>query len=65
MRKLQSLPAPSDEQLSVMDELIDVMMLAEAGTEEETVDVLRTEEMLNPNRTLLQTSSTLVLILRK
>jgi len=51
IRDLQfpSLPAPSDEQLSVMDELIDVMMLAEAGTEEETVDVLRTEEMLNPN----------------
>eukprot|EP00090_Calanus_glacialis_P024754 TRINITY_DN38449_c0_g1_i1.p1 TRINITY_DN38449_c0_g1~~TRINITY_DN38449_c0_g1_i1.p1 ORF type:complete len:720 (-),score=286.57 TRINITY_DN38449_c0_g1_i1:59-2218(-) len=54
MRDLQfpSLPAPSDEQLSVMDELIDVMMLTEDIKEEsenETVDVLKTEEMLNPN----------------
>jgi len=50
VRDLQfpSLPAPSDEQLSVMDELIDVMMLTEES-EEGNVDVLKTEEMLNPN----------------
>jgi len=55
VRHLQfpSLSSPSDEQLSVMDELIDVMMLTEDVTEEESeetrVDVVKTEEMLNPN----------------
>eukprot|EP00092_Neocalanus_flemingeri_P029149 GFUD01031637.1.p1 GENE.GFUD01031637.1~~GFUD01031637.1.p1 ORF type:complete len:539 (-),score=144.69 GFUD01031637.1:43-1659(-) len=55
IRDLQfpSLPNPTDEQLSVMDELIDVMMLTEDNKEEESeetrVDVLKTEEMLNPN----------------
>jgi len=50
IRDLQfpSLPAPSDEQLSVMDELIDVMMLTDES-ENGNVDVLKTEEMLNPN----------------
>jgi len=50
IRDLQfpSLPAPSDEQLSVMDELIDVMMLTDES-ENASVDVLKTEEILNPN----------------
>lgn len=40
------LPDPNDEQLSVMDDLIDVMMLeGEPGSD---VDLLRTEEMMNP-----------------
>ena len=54
VRDLQfpSLPAPSDEQLSVMDELIDVMMLTEES-EDCNVDVLKTEEMLNPNNQYL------------
>jgi len=50
VRDLQfpSLPTPSDDQLSVMDELIDVMILSEES-ENSSVDVLKTEEMLNPN----------------
>jgi len=52
VRDLQfpSLPSPTDEQLSVMDELIDVMMLTGDSKENESVvDVVKTEEMLNPN----------------
>jgi len=55
VRDLQfpSLPSPTDEQLSVMDELIDVMMLTGDSKESESnasvVDVVKTEEMLNPN----------------
>jgi len=47
------LPTSTDEQLSVMDELIDVMMLTEDVKDEEAgsshVDVLKTEEILNPS----------------
>lgn len=48
MRELSfaPLPDPNDEQLSVMDDLIDVMMLE--GEPGSGVDLLRTEEMMNP-----------------
>jgi len=40
------LPEPNDEQMSVMDDLIDAMMLE--GEPGSGIDLLRTEEMLNP-----------------
>ena len=47
-----SLPQPGEEQLSVMDDLIDVMMLTQ-GEGEERVEVLKTEETLNPSNQYL------------
>jgi len=47
-----SLPQPSDAQLSAMDDLIDVMMLTQ-GEGEERVEVLKTEDTLNPSNQYL------------
>merc|ERR1719234_583677 len=47
-----SLPQPGEEQLSVMDDLIDVMMLTQ-GEGEDRVEVLRTEDTLNPSNQYL------------
>ena len=47
-----SLPQPGEEQLSAMDDLIDVMMLTQ-GEGDEQVDVLKTEETLNPSNQYL------------
>ena len=47
-----SLPQPGEEQLSVMDDLIDVMMLTQ-GEGEDRVEVLKTEDTLNPSNQYL------------
>ena len=47
-----SLPQPGEEQLSVMDDLIDAMMLTQ-GEGEDRVELLKTEDTLNPSNQYL------------